>query len=186
MTGSSFNVTFICTGNRFRSPLAAALLSVQTDGLPVQSSSLGILDLDSAKALPEAVQLAKSFGIDLSGHRGRCLARAELDPFDLIVAFEWIHVQAAIVDGQARVERTFTLPELVGLLEDLPAFEAPRDPAERARARVEAAHALRPAGFRRLRPPEIPDPLGKPMSAQRRIADELQDLVTRLSRMLFS
>ena len=184
--GTYFDVAFVCTGNRFRSPLAAALLTARTADLPVRTSSVGILDLGSTTVLPEAVRLGSSFGVDLSGHRTRCLNDVNLEAFDLVLAFEWTHVHAAIVDGRARIEQTFTLPELVGLLEKLPhASGAQSVPVVQARARVEAAHSLRPPGFRRRRSPEIPDPLGRSPSAQRRIAEEVRVLVDGLSRMLF-
>jgi protein-tyrosine phosphatase len=179
------DVAFICTGNRFRSPLAAALLSAEVDGLPVRASSLGVLDLGTVEALEEAVTVGRSFGVDLSGHQTRCLRLVDLEPLDLVVGFEWAHVQAAIVDGRARIERTFTLPELVGLLRDLPESEPESTPAEQVRARVQQAHDLRPAGFMSRRPPEIPDPLGRPSTAQKRIADEVRELVAELAERLF-
>lgn len=184
--GSYLDVAFVCTGNRFRSPLAAALLAARTADLPVRTSSVGVLDLGSATVLPEAVRLACSFGVDLSGHRTRCLNDVNLEPFDLILAFEWTHVHAAIVDGRARIERTFTLPELVGLLPGIATgSKAPSVPVERARGLIEAAHSLRPPGFRSSRMPEIPDPLGRPSTAQRRIAEEVRGLVNELAAMLF-
>ena len=186
MSAAYFDVAFICTGNRFRSPLAAGLLSAQVGELPVRASSLGILDLGSVGALSEAVQVAGSFGVDLSRHQTRSMTQVDLEPFDLIVCFEWTHVHAAIIDGQAPIERTFTLPELVGLLRGLPESQAQSAPVEQAVARVQQAHAMRPPGFRSKRPPEIPDPLGRPPAAQRQIADELRELVIELSRLLFS
>jgi protein-tyrosine phosphatase len=186
MSGDYFDVAFICTGNRFRSPLAAALLSAEVGELPVRASSLGILDLGSVGALSEAVQVAGSLGVDLSGHQTRSMTGVDLEPFRLIVCFEWQHVHAAIIDGQAPIERTFTLPELVGLLRALPESQARSAPVEQATARVQQAHALRPPGFRSRRPPEIPDPLGRPPAAQRQIANELRELVIELSRLLFN
>jgi protein-tyrosine phosphatase len=185
MTGPAVDVAFICTGNRFRSPLAAALFSAEADGLPVRTSSLGLLDLGSVDALEEAITIGRSFGVDLSGHQTRCLRQVDLEPLDLIVGFEWTHVQAAIVDGRAPIERTFTLPELVGLLRDLPDSEPESTPAETVRARVQQAHTLRPAGFMSRRPAEISDPLGRPSAAQKRIADEVRELVTELAQRLF-
>jgi protein-tyrosine phosphatase len=181
MTAATFDVAFICTGNRFRSPLAAALLTAEVGELPVRPSSLGLLDLGSVGALEEAVEAGGSLGIDLSGHRTRCLADVDLEPFDLIIGFEWAHVQSAIVDGHAAIERTFTLPELVGLLRELDS-DAHREPHER----VSEAHARRPPRFMTTRPPEIPDPLGKPPAVQRRIAEDVRELVAELSRLLFS
>ena len=45
-------VAFVCTGNRFRSPLAAALLESEAEGLPVEIASLGTLDLGASRRCP--------------------------------------------------------------------------------------------------------------------------------------
>lgn len=180
-----FEVGFVCTGNRFRSPLAAALLTAEIGELPVRVCSLGVLELGPAPALPEAIELAETFGLDVSGHRARDLAQLDLEPFDLVVGFERMHVRAAVVDGLARIERTFTLPELVELLESLPHPPSGSDPLDQAGKRVAQAHELRPQGFRTRPVAEIADPLGRSAQEQRRTAHELQTLVERLAKLLF-
>ena len=182
---SGLQVAFVCTGNRFRSPLAAALLAREADGLPLRIVSLGTLDLGSKPALPEAIAIAEELGLDLSGHASRNLASVELEPFDLVLGFERTHVMASVVDAGARLERTFTLPELVGLLRRLPGPALPNDPVERALVRIRQAHAARPPGFRNGPMPELGDPLGKTLQAQRQTAAELSDLVTELAVGLF-
>jgi protein-tyrosine phosphatase len=181
-----FQIAFVCTGNRFRSPLAAALLAADVDELPVRVCSLGVLELGPAPALPEAIELAETFGLDVSGHRARDLAQLDLEPFDLVVGFERMHVRAAVVDGLARIERTFTLPDLVELLESLQDRASGPDPVERAGQRVAQAHQLRPPGFRTRPMAEIADPLGRSAREQRRTADELHALVDRLAKLLFA
>jgi protein-tyrosine-phosphatase len=138
-------------------------------------------------ALPEAVKLASKIGLDLASHRARQLAEVELSDSDLVLGFEQIHVSAAVVDGQAALGRTFTLPELVGLLQKLPEGSTDRrvDPVETARARVEQAHALRAASPQNRSAPEIDDPLGRPLSVQRRTAEEIRFLVAELAARLF-
>jgi protein-tyrosine-phosphatase len=182
---ADLQVAFVCTGNRFRSPLAAALLAREADGLPVRIVSLGTLDLGSKPALPEAVALAQEIGLDLSGHASRNLASVDLEPFDLVLGFERMHVMASVVDARARLERTFTLPELVGLLRRLPGPPLPTDPVERALVRIRQAHAVRPPGFRNGPMPELGDPLGKTLQAQRQTTAELSDLVSELAVSLF-
>lgn len=178
-------IAFVCTGNRFRSPLAAALLAREADGLPLRIVSLGTLDLGSKPALPEAVAIADELGLDLSGHASRNLASVELEPFDLVLGFERKHVMASVVDAGARIEQTFTLPELVALLDQLPGQPLPTDPVERALVRVRQAHAARPPGFRSRPLPELGDPLGLTLQAQRRTAAELAGLVQALAAGLF-
>jgi protein-tyrosine-phosphatase len=182
---SELQVAFVCTGNRFRSPLAAALLAREADGLPVRIVSLGTLDLGSKPALPEAVALAQELGLDLSGHASRNLRAIELEPFDLVLGFERKHVMASVVEAHARLERTFTLPELVGLLRRLPGPPLPTDPVERALVRIRQAQAVRPPGFRNGPMPELGDPLGKTLQAQRQTAAELSELVSELAVSLF-
>ena len=147
--------------------------------------SLGTLELGPLPALPEAVKMAESYGLDLSGHRAQNVARGHLEACDLVLGFERMHVAAAVVDGGARLERTFTLPELLNLLDAIPEPPRQAEAMTRARARIELAHTARPHGYRASAVPEIADPLGKTPVAQRRIADELRTLVTDLSRRLF-
>jgi len=147
--------------------------------------SLGTLDLGPVPALPEAVTMAESYGLDLSGHRAQNVADGHLDACDLVLGFERMHVAAAVVDGGARLERTFTLPELLNLLDAIPEPPRQAEAMQRARARIELAHTVRPHDHRANAVPEIADPLGKTPVAQRRIADELRTLVTDLSRRLF-
>lgn len=178
------DVVFVCTGNRFRSALAAAVLAEAAPPHTVRTESYGTLDVGSAPALAEAVEEAKRLEIDLSGHRARPLAGADLSRADLVVGFERRHGVAAVVEANARRERTFTLPELADSLEQLKV--APRadalQRAERALALLDARG--RPA-HERWTPSEIDDPLGLAADAQREIADRVHELTARLARGLF-
>jgi protein-tyrosine phosphatase len=181
LSGHELEIAFVCTGNRFRSPLAAALLAEDAKGLPVQITSLGTLDLGPAPALPEALEVAERLGLDLSEHRAQALTQLDLEPFDLVLGFERAHVAAAVLDGHARLERTFTLPELVALLDSTSGPPVASDAVERARVRVAQAHEARPPDFRKRPVPEVADPLGLPPAEQRRTASELRALVSRLA-----
>ncbi len=179
-------VAFVCTGNRFRSPLAAALLESEAEGLPVEIASLGTLELGDEPALPEAVALAGELGLDLSNHRARSVAGLELGAFDLVLGFERKHVVASVVDAKAKIERTFTRPELLALLDGIPGPPLPREPAERARVRIRQAHAARPHGFRNAPLPELRDPLGLSPAEQRETARQVAEQVTELVDDLFA
>ena len=179
-----FHLVFICTGNRFRSPLAERIFRERA-GLPeVTVESLGTLDLGSASALPEAVAEAQRLGIDLSDHQARSLVDADLSGADLVLGFERMHVMTAVVEARSRRDRTFTLPELVALLERLPRDESKPSP-ERARDRVAQAAALRAPNSQLLDIPELTDPLGRSQEEQLRIANDVDELVYRLSHSLF-
>jgi protein-tyrosine phosphatase len=177
-----FDVVFVCTGNRFRSPLAAAIFREAAAGLPVQVSSAGTLELGPTPPLREAVEAGARLGLDLSSHRSRGLTGLDLSGVDLVVGFERHHVAAAVVEAGAPRNRTFTLPELVGLLEQIPDPDSER--LERARRLVAAAGEKRgdPA---RSQMPELEDPIGLPGGAQREIADEAREFTERLAKMLF-
>jgi low molecular weight protein-tyrosine phosphatase len=177
----SFHVVFVCTGNRFRSPLAAALLESAVPDGALRASSRGTLRLGRVAAMPEAVRLAARFGVDLSSHRAASLAAGALADADLVLGFERPHLLAAVMEGQARRERTFTLAELVRLLDEA---DVPKgDVGARARADRDTAHRAR-AGRTDLFLPEIEDPIGKPPDVQHAIAERIHVLVTSFARRL--
>jgi protein-tyrosine phosphatase len=186
LSGRELRVAFVCTGNRFRSPLAAALLARETKRLPLRIESLGTLDVGAKPPLPEAAKIAKGYGLDLSDHRARALAQVDLEPFDLVLGFERLHVISSVFEARAAIERTFTLPELVERLQRLPGAPLPKEPLERARVRIRQAHVARPPGFRKGPFPELGDPLGLTRRAQRQTAAELAALVEALARGLFA
>jgi protein-tyrosine phosphatase len=181
-----FRVAFVCTGNRFRSPLAAAVLRAEVAGLgaPVDVESYGLLDLDRMPALPEAVELAGKLGFDLADHRSRALARGTLAETDLVVGFERIHVASSVVDAGAARDRTFTLPEVAGLLAGLPGPEG-ETPVARARAAVAAAAGARRA-YQAASLPEVEDPLGLSRRRAEEIAGEVRMLTAQLAARLFA
>jgi protein-tyrosine-phosphatase len=177
-----FELVVVCTGNRVRSPVAEGFLRVLLEGLPVRVSSAGVLDLGPVPALPETIETAAALGLDLSAHRACCVVGRDLSNADLVVGFEQRHVATAVVDAKAPRERTFTLVEIVDLLERvLPATAA--EPAERARQAVARADALRQG--RGEAAPEIPDPLGSSLDVYRTTIDRVRDLSERLAVRLF-
>jgi protein-tyrosine phosphatase len=185
LTPDTFRIAFICTGNRFRSPLAEHVLRRETAGLPVHVESFGLLDTDSA-VLPELEEHAAAAGLDVARHRSRRLPRGSLSDADLVIGFERRHVAHAVVHANARLERTFTLPELVGLLEQMPAKPSSGNVIAEATAAVERAAAARPADPRRAPVPEIEDPLGRPPDVVAGIADDVRSLAVRLAAALFA
>ncbi len=176
-------VVFVCTGNRFRSPLAAEIFRRSARSLPVDVSSVGILELGAAPPLTEAVEEARRLGLDLSAHRARPLSSTSLADADLVVGFERMHIVAAVVDAGAARERTFTLPELVELVESV---EPPHDgdAVQRARTAIASAAAGRRVDPAYSRLPEIADPIGEPSRHQHAIAESVHALTVRLARAL--
>ncbi len=179
----AFEIVVICTGNRVRSPAAEGFLRALLGTLPVSVSSAGVLELgEDVPALPEAIDTAAALGLDLSAHRAQCVLRRDLRGADLVIGFERRHVATAVVDAHAHRERTFTMGELVTLLER--AGRPPgRDPVERARQAVAAADALRSGSDEP--PPELADPLGGPPELYRSTLGRVRDLSERVATGLF-
>ena len=180
-TNDTFEVAFVCTGNRARSALSEALYGRYAYGFDTCARSFGTLDLGGAPALEHAVDAGRKLGVDIRAHTSAVLPRGALADVDLVLAFEPHHVAAAVIDGAARPDRVFLLREFVELIEASPADGS----AQHARARVAAA------GERRLRPRGdaarfvTPDPAGKSPRMMLATASEIDELVRRLVLGLF-
>jgi protein-tyrosine-phosphatase len=155
-----------------------------SQGLPVMTESYGTLELENAPVLPEATEIARSCGIDLTTHRSRCLRDVSLVGTDLVLGFEEDHVREAVVDAEAPRNRSFTARHFARLLTALPP-STELDVATRARAVVEQAEVLRS---------ELPanpsdnmlDPLGAAWKAQRATAIEIREMSIALVAALFN
>jgi protein-tyrosine-phosphatase len=184
VSAKPFSIAFLCTGNRFRSPLAGAFVSALTPGLPVELTTASTAGLAKASALPEAIEIAQQCGIDLSRHTSSPLLEAPLHEVDVVIGFEEIHVRRAVVDAGARRAGAFLFPELVRLLGSADEAGGP-DVAERARRSVEAAARLREEapGLVEGIPP-IPDPYGRSKRVYLEVARDIRDLSLELVRHL--
>jgi len=181
----NFDTIVVCTGNQFRSPIVEGLMRASTMGLPLRVTSVGTRDLGAAPALPEAVRLASEFGVDLTAHRARSLRGFDLSQADLVIGFQLEHVAAAVVEANANYERTFTILELILLLEEVDVPDE-RDPVTRARAAIESAHKRRPPAAAPLPPNvQIRDPVGSRPSVYRETADHLRTATRQLIDRLF-
>jgi protein-tyrosine-phosphatase len=180
----AFKIVFVCTGNRFRSPLAAAFVHRLTLGLPVTAESYGTLRTEDAPALPEAVEIALWSGISLGEHRTRFLNNASLHDVDLVLGFEPAHVRQAVVDAHAPRERSFTIGDFVPALPPPTALSRDDELASHARS-VVAMTGQRLAGSTGLRSASMPDPFGGPWKVYRQTAAEIRDLSVALAEKLF-
>lgn len=154
-----------------------------SQGLPVMTESYGTLELENAPVLPEATEIARSCGIDLTTHRSRCVRDASLVGTDLVLGFEEAHVREAVVDAGASRNRSFTARHFARLVAALPP-STELDVATRAQAVIEQAEVLRS---------ELPakpsdnmlDPLGASWKVQRATAIEIRELSIALVAALF-
>lgn len=180
----ALDIVVVCTGNRFRSPIAEHLLRRRAEGLPVRLRSFGVLDLGSVEALPEALDEGAALGLDLKAHKTHALTNEQLQEADLVIGFERAHVMHAVVEAGARLDRTFTLPELVELLEAI-SSSGEVDFTARARESIARAARARTVDPRRGPLPELRDPIGQSAAVYRSVANDVGGLTDRLARHLF-
>lgn len=179
----TFDVVFVCTGNRARSPLAAAFLAALVEPALVVVSSRGTLSTGPAPALREAVAAGAARGVDLSGHRSATIARGELANADLVVGFEPFHVATAVLDGGALRERAFTILELVEILERLGQDDLLPSGSDPAAVMVKAYGARRGTI---LSAPALADPFGASQKEFDRVAETIERLIATMAWGLFA
>lgn len=96
MSTRNFNVLIVCTGNTCRSPIAEGILKslLSEKGLEhIHVMSAGMGALGGMPATPFAIEAAKHWNIDISGHRARQLTRQIIEWADLILAMSSEHVE---------------------------------------------------------------------------------------------
>jgi low molecular weight protein-tyrosine phosphatase len=174
----------LCTGNICRSPMAEGFLrsalETRFGGNAPRVGSAGTQGWEGSGAQPESVQAAAERAVDISDHLARRLTRRQITGADLIVAMASEHRDAVLAADPSAAPRTFTLKELVRILEALPPAEPAGDP-DALLARVDAAGALRRRGFTgNPRDEDVADPLGRPLDTYRAIAFELDGWIRRL------
>ncbi len=97
-------ILLVCTGNTCRSPMAEKLLvhrltdNVNGSGkrLRARVASAGLAAMDGDCASPQAVEVLRRRGIDLSEHQSRCADQSLLLSADLILTMTNNHAQAIL------------------------------------------------------------------------------------------
>jgi len=133
------SVLFVCTGNQYRSPIAAETFRAQLirDGRAEKwmVSSAGTWTTTGRRVLPEAVELARSFGINIDGHTTRMLDAKMLENADLVLVMEQGHKESIQVEFPFAKNKVYLISQVV---EEF-AYDIP-DPAS---ARSEASDIIR-------------------------------------------
>ncbi|MBW7881366.1 MAG: low molecular weight phosphotyrosine protein phosphatase [Caldilineaceae bacterium] len=110
------SLLFICTANRIRSPLAAALLRRELDaagcGHEWTIDSAGTWVESGRPAVSVALEVAARLGLDLAAHRARGVDEVDLSRFDLILTMERSHRDALRAEYPACRGRIVTLAEM--------------------------------------------------------------------------
>jgi protein-tyrosine-phosphatase len=118
-------VTFVCTGNTCRSPMAEALLRAtlvkRGQGLErLKVASFGLAAESGLPASTNSVKAMQRIGLDVSGHQSRLLTQADVDRSVVIFGMTESHLAALH-------SRFDVLPDFVLLLRDVLPTDVPRD-----------------------------------------------------------
>jgi len=110
-------VTFVCTGNTCRSPMAEALLRAaltkRGDGLGhLKVTSCGLAAEEGVPASANSQRVMSKIGLDLSAHRSRAVSREAMDRSLVVFAMTARHVEVLR-------ERFGSLPDRVIVLRDV-------------------------------------------------------------------
>ncbi len=86
------SVLFVCTANRFRSPVAAALFKKKLDEMGASDgwrvSSVGTWAENGLPIIPSISRITQKLGIDLSTHRSVGVNKQLLAEYDLTLVME--------------------------------------------------------------------------------------------------
>jgi glycine hydroxymethyltransferase len=193
------SILVVCTGNICRSPMAAGILRdrLARRGVDIDVLSSGVAGWEGSGATDEAVRAAGELGVDISGHVARRFSPSQLSEADLVVAMTEEHAAAITQSSPHASVRTFTLKELVNLLDHSSETQTEGDGAADAvpvggDAVARLRHAVMEADRRRAEgdvapsaDTDIADPLGLGLEAYRATAWELEQLTDRLVDSIF-
>lgn len=109
------SILFVCTANRYRSPIAAACFrrELASRGLEAgwQVSSAGTWTSDGSPAMPEAISRARQLGLDISGHASRVITSRLMKDADLIVVMEQGQKESLAADFPGQADKVHLLSE---------------------------------------------------------------------------
>lgn len=169
----------MCTGNICRSPMAEALFRERVHAARVTDldiASAGTWGVAGGRATELAARVMAERGLDIAAHRARDLDPEEVGAADLVVAMTSVHlreIEAACPGASAKTV----------LLKEIAAME-PRVLPRNASGEQRLEALLRAARPERRRSLDVDDPMGLPLGAYRRCAEEIEVGIDRLAKFL--
>jgi len=118
-------ILFVCTANRYRSPIAEAYFREILSRQGLESSwevrSAGTWTEDGWPPMPEAVEIAAQYGLDIRQHRSSVISEPLIRGADLVLVMESGQKEALQVEFSVYRAKIRMLSEVVnGLAVDLP------------------------------------------------------------------
>jgi len=175
-----YRALFVCTGNTCRSPMAAALFfkilrerGEKSNGFQVDSA--GIHAPDNAPASPEAVEVMRRVGIDLSGHRTQRLKKEAVLAADLVVTMTRSHKEAVLALFPEAGGKVFTLRELAGKFFDAEERINYDDPGKKTSKETKE---------NKREQEDIADPYGRDLKTYEACAREIEECLQVMARTI--
>lgn len=172
------DILVVCTANIARSPLFAARLALEADlRLGADRVEVASTGTDAVYGMPAASGsqvVATRWHRPLDDHHAIPISYHDLSKVGLILTMERAHRRAVSAQRPEVASRSFTVGELVAILDrrlsdaDLDTLPPPDRVRDRITALSELAHRRRPRRLRR-RYRDVPDPIG----ASQDVYDEL-------------
>jgi protein-tyrosine-phosphatase len=110
-------ILFVCTANRYRSPIAEAyfksLLARQNPSSAWKIHSAGTWTEDGLPPMSRAVEDANQLGLDIREHRSRVVSEALLEEANLILVMESGQKEGLQIEFPASRSKTHLLSEIV-------------------------------------------------------------------------
>ena len=146
---NTFKLSYVCTGNNARSPLAAAftygIVSHESAGVRWHITSSGTEAVDGGGVRPEVARAAGEVALDLSEHRTRPFSVESCLESDLVLGMGWDHVSHIWSLAPEAWGKVFTIKEFVHWAKLAPLRPPILFPGrvEQMRDKVAQAHAIR-------------------------------------------
>lgn len=115
------SVLFVCTGNQYRSPIAAAAFLRQLNCQEMAAQwfvgSAGTWTVPDLPPFPDAIRVAQDLGLNIVDHTTRTVTANELSKYDLVLVMEQGHKEAITREFSLACKKLHLLSEVVDHIE---------------------------------------------------------------------
>lgn len=110
------SILFVCTANRYRSPIAAACFKAELIKREQEKNwnvrSAGMWAMNGYPPMPTAILEAKQLGFDIQDHRSRVITHDMVQEADLVVVMDRGHKEALQVEFKMYRQKVVLLSEV--------------------------------------------------------------------------